>query len=326
MLRKRFNAWCWQRRYKTVGALSEEDPNWSQRLRLVLGVGRSGTSWLSRVLSHTSTPIRFFNEFLFRYRPKLIFSDRHDHTAIKYKPTLPEKHPLVYAYRTLTVPKSRSWSKLGVNKHPLRDDSNWEVCLVKEVHALLGTEALVKRLECPSLFIARDPIYVVDSLLSFRGLEAPIWRNEYAYITAPQFLDRFFPSHADVICRHCTVISNSDTVRRKIILSKTLTVGLINKMLRILAQELGFVRHIRYEELCRAPVQVFSEAANFLRLEVGPEMLDFLEETQSSTPMSQNNPYSVFRDITAQLERPLRFVLDSEAKEMEALLENCDLL
>jgi len=322
-LKQTINEWKWHRQCRRLDALLTNAPDCPSTLRLVLGVGRSGTSWLSQVLAKTPKPIRFFQEPLSHLRPEILFSEHYDHTAIRYQPSLPEKHPLIYAYRALTI-RDHDLSTLGVRKHPLRDDQEWQYCLVKEVHSLLAAEALLDRLRCPTVFITRDPIYVVDSLLSFRGLHAPIWRNEYGYIADAAFLARYFPDSGNVIQRYC-VNDNTLASREQLILSKILTVAVINRMLQILAKDLDFVCHIRYEELCRIPDELFPKAAGFLSLEMNAQTFDWLDSTQRAIE-GENDPYSVFRDTTRQVTRPLRFLSNAEAEDMRNVLAECSLL
>ncbi|NVM22267.1 MAG: sulfotransferase [Desulfobacterales bacterium] len=296
----------------------------SDKLRLILGVGRSGTSWLSRVLSKSTTPLRFFNEPLHPFRPKLPFSNKYDHTAVPYCRSLGDDHPLVRVYKCLTL-SDYDWDRLLPGKIICRDDRKFSFCLVKEVHALLATEALLKKLQCATLFITRDPVYVVDSLLSFRRLNAPIWQNESRYVRDGSFLVRYFPEEAYRIQKYYGKNARTFNKKKRIIMNKMLTVGIINKMLSSLADELDFVCHIRYEELCEDPEKIFKKAADFLSLDMEAGMLDYLSSTQKKNERDIG-PYSIYRDTSQQLRRPLRFISDTEAEMGRTMLLECALI
>jgi hypothetical protein len=293
------------------------------KLRLILGPGRSGTSWLSKVLGKTNIPLRFINEPLYHYSPKLQFSKRYDHTAISYQPNMRDDHPLLKAYQSFTF-SSFDWKKYLPSQLLLRDDREFSICLIKEVHSLLATEALLKKLKCQTIFITRDPLYVVDSLLSFRGLDAPIWRNETKYIREGHFLERFLPGRKNNIRKKLWAAKLNLNKRERVTTEKVLTVAVINKMLEKLALHFSHVTHISYEKICAKPNEVISYASNFLNLEAGKETFRYLKATQSVA--NQNDPYSVFRDTRGQLTRAFRFLSLAEVKTLRRMLDYCQLL
>lgn len=313
----------WQKKFKKMHPKLSAYSGEPQKLRLILGPGRSGTTWLSRVLGKSATSLRFFIEPLHPFKVKLPLSRKFDRTAIPYQSSLDDSHPLVRVYKSLTFPEY-NWDSLLPKELTVRNDIDFSFCLVKEVHSLLATEALLKNLKCPALFITRNPIYVVDSVLSYQGLDTRLWQNESNYITDTSFLMRYFPDQGDEIRKYYASNDGTSNNKKQIILSKVLTVSILNKMLYILSNELDFVYLIEYEKLCSTPNEIFAKAAAFLSLEIGAETLKFLNSTQTK----KNEEYkacSIFRDTSNQLNRPLRFITDSEAEEARKALAKCKL-
>ena len=302
----------WRKAFHRVHPGLSEHRGEPERIRLILGPGRSGTSWLSSVLSRSSTPLRFVSEPLHPFRPKLPYSSRYDHTALPYCHSIEEDSPLVRVYMALT---SRDDSLSGVLPEDTlrRDDKDFSLCLIKEVHSLLATEALLKMLRCPVIILTRDPIYVVDSLMSFRGLNAPIWRNEANYVRTKLFLSRFFGGESEMIEEAYRKNDRELSKRTRLITEKVLTVAVMNKMLHVLSNDMHIAHHIEYEELCKKPSETVSRAAQILSLEVSGEMVAYLGKTQRKRA-DDVGPYSVFRETSKQTVRPLRFVTTEEAE------------
>ncbi len=93
--------WRWERRFKKRHPGLAQCPSDRSRLRLVLGLGRSGTTWLSRLLAATPTPLRFFSEPLPHFVPPIL--TKPDHGGISYRSHLPPEHRLLRAYEKLTL-------------------------------------------------------------------------------------------------------------------------------------------------------------------------------------------------------------------------------
>ncbi len=295
------------------------------KLKLILGTGRSGTSWMGKVLSKSQTSLRFFNEYLYHVTPKLRFSFKKDHTAIPYCQSLDDNHPLIKSYKVLTHPDYdlNKFLPKHLKKLMLRNDKNFSICLIKEVHSLLATEALLDKFKCHAVIITRNPIYVVDSLLCFRPLNDYMWDNESKYITDNLFLNTYFPQNNTTIKKY--IESNQGNKRQQIIMRKTLTVAVLNKMLEQIAKKFNFVLHIKYEDLCKNPQENFARAAEFLSLEFKGEMEKFLKKTMQKTKDSEKDHYSVFRDTKKQLNRPFKFLTRDEVREAKEMLINCEI-
>ncbi len=293
-----------------VKALRREHPylsssSNSESLRLILGVGRSGTSWVSQVLSKSRRRCRFFSEPLFHIAPRLPFHAVGDHTAVGYE-EVAQNHPLDLAYRLLT---HRQFKGSGLTA-PARNDDQWEICLVKEVHALLGTEGLLRAWRCPAILILRDPVYIADSLFAAQSLQSIYLDHEVVAAQQERFLERFALGHEDAV-RDLIASACRREVRQQIILKKVICVGLIQSMFRCLAQDFPFVRIVQYETLCQAPGKSFPLMAEALSLPWDDDMDAYLQQTTQGDGRTDDH-YSVVRNTAQQKERAFKFLSPEE--------------
>src|SRR5665213_1497924 len=146
----------WAAKFRAQHPFVDRDAPHDGALRLILGVGRSGTSWVSNVLSKTTERSRFFSEPLFHLHPQLPFRTKGDHTSIGYNGNY-DAGPLLAAYQLVTHRQFEAANLPGYERH----DDDWKICLVKEVHALLGTEAVLRAWNTPVVFILRGPVYII---------------------------------------------------------------------------------------------------------------------------------------------------------------------
>ena len=288
----------------------------AEALRLILGVGRSGTSWVSQVLAKTSKPCRFFSEPLFHIEPRLPFHREGDHTATGYEKKILPDHPLTTAYRLLLAPKLKQLKAPALE----RNDANWEICLVKEVHALLGTEGLLRLWKIPCLFLLRDPIYIVDSLFAAQTLNTIYLMHETVLVQQEGFLNRFASARRQIV-EELFHQAGGRPAREKTILQKLICVQLLQDMFGVLAAEFPWARAMRYEDVCQQPQESFREIARYLSLTWDQSMEAALMETMRETD-TPADPYSIVRNTAAQNRRPLKFISEEELILCQATLKS----
>ena len=295
-----------------------------EKLRLILGLGRSGTTWLARVLASSPTPLRFFEEPLFHMKPELCFNEGSDHTAIDYNPPQQVIERLLLAYGLLGV-KNFDWDRLGIKKFLIRDDTGFQACLVKEVHGLMACEQIVDHLQCPILFIIRDPIRVVDSLIHAQSFDSVYLDAESRQLPLnKRFLKTFFPVNFQEITDTYSWISNIRFHRKKIILRKVLTAGVLTEYFKLISKRFRNTSLITYEQLCLNPWVFFPQLAEFLKI-----VWDHTSEIQLQESMRKNStshdPYSIFQDTKMQINRTLAVLSNEEKKAGESILRECGL-
>ncbi len=288
------------------------------KLRLILGPGRSGTTWLSNVIAKTATPISFIDEPLHPFKFKLPYECKYDHTATKYLDNIDLKNPVIQTLDFCTQDYS-VFSQYINKKRIIRNDLNSKFVLIKEVHSLLATEGIIKFLKVPTVFITRNPIAVVDSLLSFRGISAPIWRQESRYMRDMVFLKRIGINNESQVLKYLKRYSDNGITRKSVIYGKILTVALLNRMFEVLNELYLNTIHITYEDLCIDSEKVFRQIADFLNFDFDIKMIG--RESCSKS----DDPYSINRDTSKQINKPLKFIKNKENEEIRSILGKCEL-
>jgi hypothetical protein len=291
-----------------------EQPSDEAALRLILGVGRSGTNWISGVLAKTPCKTRFFSEPLFHLTPLLPFKNSGDHTAIGYaEPAY--LAPLLDAYRLVA---HRQFGVLGLQGCE-RNDPDWMICLVKEVHALLGSEALLDAWKSPVIFISRDPVYVIDSLFSAQTVNTIYLDHEVHSVQESAFLERFARGIQQKV-RVAMQAHRRSSYRRRTIVHKLVCVQLLQRMFYELANTFGHAKLFAYEDFCERPSETFRAAAQFLSIPWDETLNAYLEKTRHADQRVASDPYSIVRDTAAQRERSFKFLSPAEVALCRSVL------
>ncbi|MEM9295815.1 MAG: glycosyltransferase family 2 protein [Planctomycetota bacterium] len=298
----------------SAASLSTELP-----LRLVLGVGRSGTTWVGQTLAKSPAAWRTQMELLLRLRPKAALGSGPDPAAMPYVERLDADHTMLAAYRAFAgqacphVPErlrgARPYAPVGV--------------LVKEVHGLLASGALLDTLlEARALFVVRDPIRVADSLFDAQTLEAPYLWAEAESVRSPRFCRRALGVAGGARAQGVfDQIDAAGSPRLKRIGAVAMTVALMQRFFASLAEAWPErVRTVAYESLCADPAEGFRGAAGFLGM-APPEAGEAIGPVEPK-PAS---PYSLARDTSRQLGRAYRFLSADEAAWCGMLVEGLGL-
>jgi hypothetical protein len=308
----------WYRKVDKKCNLSELESN-TDSLKLVLGMGRSGTSWLANMIAHTSTPITFYNEPLHSFKYKLPFNQTDEYTACGYYEKLDEKNPLAVLYRLFSS-KAFNFKKYNISKKQIRNDAVSKYILIKEVHSLLATEGLINFFDCNAVCITRNPLYVVDSLFSFTDINTVLWTYELAYFkNNKNFFKRFKFPNPDFLHRVLHEYDSSNGKRIDIIILKILTVAIINHMLKVFAEENKKTIHITYENLCLNPEKEILPVLDLFGFNV-QGVLEYIKES-SKEVLNENDPYSLFRVSKSQPKKDFKFLNVKEISTAISILE-----
>jgi len=271
-----------------------------KKLRLVLGLGRSGTTWVANTLVKSKTPLRYFEEPLFHINPKLKFNTPPDHTAIDFSEYFPENHPLVQIYR-IFCHRGMKLQYLP-QQYVKRNDAQFDVVLVKEVHGLLGTEALAKTLNIPILIITRNIFSVIDSLIKAQAIDTPYLFNEYKLVKENNFLSYYFPEKNKVLQTAFDKIDRIEDKEDQLLLEKLLTSFLITKMFEKISQKTKNILLKTYEDLCNNPNENYSQIADFFSMDYKED--DYIFSRKESARDEENDHYSLIRNTKQQLYKP----------------------
>ena len=303
-------------------------PNKHQNQIFVFGPARSGTSWLADTLSLADGALAYYKEPLFHLKshgakaclskPAGSYAMQEDHTALPFQKRLAPNHWLAQAYQDLVEAGAGGDRLLRRTDQPilLRKDPQPDWVLIKEVHALLAIEAVVERFAAKTILITRDPIYAVDSLLSFRPLNAHMWRKEAHFVCEQNFLEHFGLPEEAIQAYYAEFVDDGQN-RKSVIFSKVMTVALLNHMLHQIAQTHQQVKLVTYADLCAHPLEQFKAISNFCGLQMGTQMINFIRNSTKAQSAS-SDPYAVQRETKKQVNRPLRFITAEEATAMRS--------
>ena len=295
----------------------------STRLRLVLGVGRSGTTWTARVLGNTSTPTRLLQEPLFHCRPRLNLTAGADHVAVAPMSRLHPGHRLLTAYRCLLQDKL-PLSEVGRDKCIEREDPYWQVCFVKEVHGLLASEAVIRSLGCPTALVVRDPVMTVDSILRTNGFQSGYLEAEARHLLERATEEQIAPGFGRLqsIARGLFGVASR---RQQIVLRMFFVVVSLQLLFRRLDTEYECVRLLRYEDLCRRARTRFRSLAMDWGLIWDARAEAFL--ASCSTAPKTTSPYETRRIAAKQLTRTPSALRPQDVAACQRLFDmsNCNL-
>lgn len=271
--------------------------------RLVFGVGRSGTTWISTVLSQTTTPIRFLREPLHTRRLHDIFR-----TSITYEDNINE---YMEKYKTYLSKKAQDIS--CKNKRIIRNDENFEYCLIKEVHGLLAVEHIIKKFDCKVILIVRNVLRILDSLLCL-----PELNNTYLKAESKHMSNNFLKKFSYLNEMPSIIGQDFFDKRKRLIVEKLLTIAILNKMFYSLSKTYNNVYLVSYEEFCKDPINNFKKVFDFFDFEYNDIVEDFIYEINSKT----NNKDRSFRRVTSkQLEKEFKYLSLNEIDMCNNILD-----
>lgn len=293
---------------------SSERRNPAPQLRIILGAGRSGTTWVARALGGTSTPTRLVQEPLYWMQPRLCLAASSDHTAIGIKSRLTPSHRLLCAYRMLLSERGR------LERHRVkqidRDDDQWKLCLVKEVHALLASEAIVAGLGAPVVFVTRDPIMTVDSILRTNGTGQDYLVAECRHLLRCD-AERVGPGFAALRDRYRALSDRKPNCFSP--LSLVFTVASLHLYFLRLSRQYPLVELVGYEGLCHDADAGFRSLAARMTLRWDRHASDNLD-AYSGKPRT-SSPYETRRERASQLVKQPTVIDPQATLRCERLLE-----
>lgn len=244
--------WLWQQRFNRLYSPRAGLAGDPKALRLLLGVQGGGLDWLAGLLCCSAPRIRYYNEPLRRLTPPLMLSKGRDRCAIGFTKSLPAEHPLLRVLRMLVEPDNVWAAERMSNRVP---HARYEpgICLVKETRALLAAEPLLRRFGSPALLLVSEPVSTVDQMLTADGLETAYLQREEAAVLRPGFVARFMPRDSRQVLSATRIIEGLPNPRERRILGRVLTVGLLNRMFRMLDARYPSATAVSLRQLSQSP-------------------------------------------------------------------------
>lgn len=270
--------------------------------RFVLGVGRSGTSWITTVLAQSPTPMRVLLEPINSLSPK--YKKNFDTNALSFN----DLDSIIHAKicERLSLPQLTSKTLQVKTRRVPKNDKSFEKIIIKEVHGLLATQFLLDYFKIPMIALIRNPYYIVDSQIFYLGLNQPGLKNEYRYIQQPSFIERFFNEKSGEIVAEFNKIKEEKNVRTRLTLERLLVVAAINKMFIDISEQNPLLKIFYYEEILTNPKIEFINMAKHLNLKTNKHFNDFVKKTTKSNT-TEYNPNSIYRNTSKQKNKELNF-------------------
>lgn len=283
------------------------DPENLKKLRLVLGIGRSGTTWIVNTLARTKTPIRCFEEPLHHIRPKINPLAAHDHTCTD---SLIQKKRLIESYKILTLKQIPSELR---GRFFTRDDNNFEYILTKEVHSLFSCYHVAKETTAPVLFIKRKIATIVDSLFNAQGIKTTYLQDEFNILKNSFFIDNEFKSQKKEIISIIRDINRTKEFKRNKILSTTLTIYLLQNYFNKISNKLSNAIVMDYEDIVKDPNYHFDLISKHFEFKYTTDSYNF-KNSKENDPCKD---YSISRDSSQLVSRKNKYLSDNDINSIE---------
>ncbi|MEM6551238.1 MAG: glycosyltransferase [Planctomycetota bacterium] len=295
-----------------------------RKLRLILGVGRSGTSWTFGVLSASkSTTLRAYREPLTYLDPSIPLSGDGEHTAAPFADELPDNHALLMGYRVLCADTSGQIANKGLT----REDRSARVVLAKEVHALLATPALLAAAKAPAVLLVRDPIRIADSVFHAQGLNTRYLIGEAHHARKPEFLAAVLdPQRHEDTARVQAELADVSDHRLRRIGDLVITSALIHQLFQRCQRLFPNIALVSYEALCADPANTFPRLAATLGLPWDDAAhAKLLKTTNPADNADPNDNYTIYRQTHSQADQPLKFLTEKDTAAALRLLDRAGL-
>jgi hypothetical protein len=285
------------------------------RYRFAFGLGRSGTTLLGRLLALTSSPTRFVSELC---------------------PGIPDRIPnpvfMVDPKDAATTARVRDTIvELGLGKLPFseeqayrieRNEPDAEILLIKDIHSLLAYPAIVAGLEdWRAVVILRETTRTLDSY--FFGHSPK--RRRYL-VEEYKFIANYLSQVRDDALIGPSLATLRPTVARYFrrphmftseLFRQAAATEFVNHFLEHWASEEDRLTHIRFEDLCRNPLEETIRVLEFLDLEYEGETL---EEIKRMTSGNSDEYYATDKDSKSILGQPYKYLGNRQLNRLERFL------
>ncbi len=251
--RTQIRSWMWRQRLERANSTHAGLIGDTRDLTLLLGVRGSGVDHLGGLIAQPGIPVRYYQNQVSRFEPRIQISTGQDRLAMPYRKELPRDHPYMRALR-MTMEWNNGWSGLqSTNRVDGYDPEDLD-CLVKESSGLLGAEAMIRQLDCRLMLYVSDPVKILDQLFDQEGLNSPYLVEEGRSVLAPYFLSRFMRRDYGRVLHVHQRIRRTRDMRKRTILQRMLVVALIQHMFRMLAARYpDRVSLVEYDQLAFDP-------------------------------------------------------------------------
>jgi hypothetical protein len=275
----------------------------------VLGVGRSGTTWISNVLASSEQKITFFEEPLFHFRPRIILN-KLDRVSCGDKDILSSK---IIKYTYSIIKKTTSPNNFFYKKDIIKKQAdNSTHIIIKEVHSLLALKEIFSHDE-KYIIILRHPLSILDSIFTLHTLRSTYLEQEFYYLTENNLLGGLLDANQNHL--YAKLKSGGLDDRLAIISKKILTIQAIQNYL-INFKNNSNVRILHYEEIVKSPFRIFRNLFEFCDLEFSKVCHKFLNNT-TKAKNNRFDPHDIRRNTSLKINPDYKFFSKQEINYLQ---------
>lgn len=283
----------------------------SSKFRFIFAVGRSGTTWLGKGLSFTESNIQYISEPIPHFLPRIKMGTEEDISFAGSDEKLTAIHPVQLMLKKIQKGLTADdFIPDYFHRKVIRDETNPDFYLIKEVHSHLLVKQLHDALpEAKFVFIVRNPLYVLDSYLTYKNEDSTLWNQEYAH---------FNLSFKEIISNiHTKYNQKLDHFRLK----KLITIAFINNELTNFQS--NRIKYHTYNDLCLNPIINFKEIAHFFDFNYDEISQKELVNTMSSKS-DKFIHYSIYQNTQNQVNREFRKMDNTQINDFTNVLNDLE--
>lgn len=289
------------------------------KYRFVLGIGRSGTTLLGRIVAFSATPMRFASE-PFHGLKVHASPERPDTNCV-----LPGEADRVTFLRDSIVRLGEGLEGFRADRlmKVERDDAGADVLLIKEVHSLLAFPEIVRGLDHRTAVITRDTTRVLDSyLIRYKAGNDKYLVGEHSYLArylggrdaAPNPL---LDAALSGVSRGVKAYLKRPKWLTSVPMRAACTMEVIRHFLTAWAGSDDAVIHVPYEELCLDPIGGMKGIYDFFDLAGNEETVRRIRETTSG---ESTEYYATDKDSRKVLTQDYRMLKERQVAALHRMV------
>lgn len=249
-----------------------EEKGADRRLILVIGVGRCGSTWISDTLSRSDDIDVFLEEPLYKLSFPIILNDLsyYEHTAVNPKSNVEYLERLERCFESfLYASQPRSLFNAHLVDKCLRKNSGKKVTLVKEVHSLFGYEKVISKTNTKCIYIKRELIEHLDSLVDYIPRNSDLLKLEYDSLKDLSISSSIYKGQVNDFNKMINEIESMPTYNSNL-LKKIVVINSINRHYANIAKESNNVRIVSYNEIIKDRDVQFGSICDFIDISYEP--------------------------------------------------------